>query len=139
MLQHMRRSPAQERLHGIMPVAAHDDHVRPAVADKLGNCLDRRPLQEVPALQRDLVVVAQAVERRPLCGPHAAIEAGHGHRACAEVGNMGLGRVAHMQQVQFSVALQGQRMGAVDHLLIQVFASAMAVQIHRGGNLPGQG
>lgn len=32
----MGRGSAQERLHRVMPVAAHDNHIGPAVADKLG-------------------------------------------------------------------------------------------------------
>lgn len=66
MLQYMGRGSAQERLHRVMPVAAHGNHIGPAVADKLGYRPDRCPFQEVPALQRNLMMVTQAVERGPL-------------------------------------------------------------------------
>jgi len=51
---------------------------------------------------------------------------------------MGLGRIAHMQQVQFGVALQGQGMGAADHPVVQMLACAVAVEVHRRRNLPQQ-
>lgn len=121
-----------------MPVAAHHDNIDPAMADELGDRTRRCTFQEVPSLQLDLVVVAEPVERRALAIAHAGIETGHGHRAGAEVGDVGLGRITDMQQVQFGVALQGQGMGAVDHLFIQVFAGAMAVEVDCGGDLPGQ-
>ena len=130
---------AEEGLHRIVTMAAHDDHVDSAMADELGNRARGRPLQKVSTLKIDLMVIAQTVESGALGRAHATVKAWHGHRAGAEVGDVGFGRVAHMQQVQFGVALQGQGMGAADDLFIQMLACAMAVQIDRGGDLPGQG
>ncbi|MNF05084.1 hypothetical protein D3C80_2047320 [compost metagenome] len=83
------------------------------------------------------MMITQSIERGPLRDPHTGVEARHGHCACAKVGDMGFRRIAHMQQMQLGVALQGQRTRAVDDLLVQVLASAVAIEIDRCSDLPG--
>ncbi|MNO84136.1 hypothetical protein D3C76_754670 [compost metagenome] len=123
----MRRGTAEESLHGVMPMAAHHDHIDPTVTDELGNGPNGRAFDKMPALQRNLMMIAQPIECRALRGAYAAVEPRHGHGTRPEVGNMSPGRIAHMHQVQLGVALQGQRMGAVDHLFVQMLAAAMTV------------
>ena len=132
MIEHVLGGAAGQAFEQFAWMIAHHQHIGTAMGDKLGNAAGDRRGEKMLALHGYAMAFSKAFENLVNGCAHVAVEARHGHSTGTKVGQVGMGAVAHMQQVQFGIALACQVTGGLNDSFVEV-----VVRVFRVGRVDG--